>query len=119
MAANHLGQAFDHHIGAEFQRPGQYRRGEGIVHQQQAAALPGHLCEPIQINQVQERVRHRLDEQHFGRLVEGRADLFHVAGVDECGLHAEASQLLAQQLGGPAVEPIAGDDPVALLDDGK
>ena len=41
--------------------------------------------------------------------------MLEVAGVHERGLHAEPRKLLAQELCGPAIEPIAGDNAVALL----
>src|SRR5436853_500953 len=39
-----------------------------------------------------------------------------VAGIDLGGLDAVAAEFLAEELGGPAVQAVAGDDAVALLE---
>jgi DcuC family C4-dicarboxylate transporter len=115
VTADHLRQALHDQVSPVIERPHQDRRRERVVYHQQTAALPGQLAQGLHIDQAQERVGKRLHEQELGRLFESRPYLVEVSGVHECGLDAEAVQLGLQELRRPAVEAIAGDDAVALL----
>ena len=97
----------------------EHRRGEGVVHDQQAIVLVGQLRQPLDIDQPQERIGHRLDEQHAGRLFQGFAHRIEIAGIDKGRLDAVADQFLSEQLRGSAIEAVAGHDAVALLRQGQ
>src|SRR5207248_9547600 len=79
------------------------------------AALTDQAGERFDIDQAQEGVGQCFDKQEFGRLFQSRADCGEIVGVHEGRLDAEPNQLLHEELRGPTVESVAGDDPLALL----
>ena len=65
MAAQVLGRAVDHEVGAELDRLLQIGRREGVVHGQQGPGLVGQLGDGGDVEDLQERIGRRLDPDEF------------------------------------------------------
>ena len=115
VAADHFGQALDHEIGPEFERPAEDRRRKRVVHHQQALLRAGQFRQGRHIGNGKQGIGHRFHKEHLRGLFQRRAHLAKIPSIDKRGFDAEAVQFLTQKLRGPTIETIARNDPVALL----
>jgi hypothetical protein len=115
VASDHFGQTFHDDIRPQFQRPGQYWRGECVVHHKARTGFAAALGQGGNIDHAQQRVGHRLDKENACFFGQRAGHGVGVMAIDELGLHAEASQLLIQKLHRSAIKTIAGHDALPLL----
>jgi hypothetical protein len=113
VAAEVLGRAVHHEVGAERERLLQHRAGKGVVDRDQRAVIAGQRSEPGEVADPQQRVRRSLDPEQRGGLAQRLAHRGEIGRVDERRVDAEPWQHLAQLLGAAVVAVVRGDDAAA------
>lgn len=122
VAADVLGDAVQHEIGAELKRTLQVRSHEGVVHDQKSVVLLRDLSDGADVGDLERGVRGRLDPDETGLGGEGLLVHSHVGHVDEGEVQAVLGLSdAAEESLGAAVDVIDAHDVVAglqHLDDG-
>src|SRR5204863_215968 len=111
VAADVLGRAVNDGVGAELERPLVDRRRERVVHDYERVALVGD--DLLDIDEVERRVRRRLDPDQLRVVGDRRRQRREVRLVDHRVLEAPALQDLVHQPVGAAVEVVGEHDVVA------
>ncbi len=114
-----LGGAGDHDVGAVLQGAEVDGAREGRVHQEGQAGFLGDLRHRNQIEQAEQGIGRRLDENGAGGLADRPAPEPGLVGLDVADLDAEARELLVEEAAGPAVDPRARQQVVAGAEDGE
>ena len=84
MSGEILGQAVDGHVRAEFQRPHQHRRGEGVVDDQRRSDRARHFGNLVDLPDAKQGIGDGLHHDAAGLvLVDGGLHCIQVADIDE------------------------------------
>jgi len=94
----------------------QHRRRERVVHGAERAVLVGDVGQRVDVVDVHQRVRRRLDPEEFGVRLHRVPDGVVVGGVDEVERQVVLLVHLREDAVGAAVHVVAGDDVVAGLE---
>lgn len=113
VSAQALGRAVDNHVRAQFQRPQQNRRGEGVVNHQYSSALPRQLRYRLYVRQAEQRVGDGLYERQLRGGCERAFHRVKVSPVNELYVDAQPRQVLAQQQVRSAVESVGCEYSIA------
>ena len=109
VAAEVLGRAVDHDVGAQRQRALEERAHEGVVHHYEGAVSMRDGADGADVHQLQPRVGGSLDPDHPGLRRPGRLHRFGPGGVDEAeGETHRLEHLLEESIGSP-VEVVHGN----------
>jgi hypothetical protein len=121
VTAEVLGRRVHDEVGAQLERPGQHRRGPGVVAGHAGTRLPRQGDDRRNVRHAHERVRRRLDpDEARGRADRGR-DRGRVSHVDRGVLQTPPGVDLGQELAGDVVRVVGHDDVIARgegLEDG-
>ena len=115
VAGEILGAGFVHDVGAEIQGVRQHGREHGVVHDDERllVGLVGHPCDARDVDNLDERVRGRLQEDHGRLVVDQLPHAVGVGGVDVVDDDTLVGREVGEQAVGAAVQVVAGDDLVA------
>ena len=102
VAADELGRAVHHQVGAELQRPLQQGSGEGVVHDDQRAAFAAEPAQRGQVGDVHQRIGRRLQPQQV-RGPRGLLRRRRVGDVDGRHLPPPDERAVGQQGAHPGV----------------
>jgi hypothetical protein len=72
----------------------------------------GDIGEGLEVRHVEPRVTDRLDEEQAGTAVDRSANLVEVMDVDKSGRHAPFGEGVGEQIVGPAIQCLRGDQVV-------
>ena len=117
MAAQVLGGAVHHDVGAEGERIAQIGAGHGVVDDEGQAVLVRDAGDGLDVQHVDQRIAQRLAVHGAGVGADGAAEVVRVFRVDEGGLYAQAREADAELPDAAAVQRGGGDDVVAGLED--
>src|SRR5215210_1112861 len=119
MPAEVLRGTVQHEVRPEGEWALVYGRREGAIHHDDRPSLPPGLRKAFYVDQLERRVRWRLQVQE----VAAPGDLFFdgigVSGVAELHLHARPGEELQEDLVRPAVGVLDGDDAVPGLQESE
>ena len=105
MAGQILGDAVDAEVGAQFQRPAEQRRGEGVVDHQRGAGFAGDFGDAVDLSHAQQRIGNGLHQDAAGLGFGDRgAQRVQIADIDEAHRDAHGFEHVHQQADGGAVE---------------
>ena len=113
MAAQVLGRAVVHDVGAQLQRPLAVRAGEGVVDRHDDVALVRQLRDGGDVDQLQQRIGRALEPDQPGAVLDGGFDVLDARRVDEREAQADALEHAVEQAKRAAVDVVAGHDVVA------
>ena len=122
VAAQVLGGRVHGDVRAQVQRPLEDRRGPGVVAHQARSHVVGQVGDGGDIGDTEQGVGGRLGPDQASAGAQGGFDLRQVRHVHKRRLQPPRPQNLAQNLGGPVVGIVGGNDMVARLErlaDGK
>ncbi len=119
VAADPFGGRIHHDVGAEFDRPAEIRRGEGVVDQQRDLCVMRDCRDGRNIQHFKSGIADGLAD-HEPRVGPDRgAELVQRARLDKGGGNAEARQGVREKVDGAAIERGGGDDVVAGVEQGR
>ena len=116
LAVDVLGGGVHDDVGAEFERPLQHRRGEGVVEHDLGAGLVREVAHRLDVDDVEHRVGGRFEQHGLRRLRQRLLPLREVAAVDELALDAVLGQQLVHDVVARAEQLARRDDAVAGLE---
>ena len=113
VAAQVLGGAVVHDVGAQLQRPLAVRAGEGVVDGDDDVARVGQARDGRDIDELEQRIGRALEPDEARALLDGGLDVVDARGVDKRETQADAFEHAVEQAKRAAVDVVAGHDVVA------
>mmetsp|Transcript_13576 Transcript_13576/g.53569 ORF Transcript_13576/g.53569 Transcript_13576/m.53569 type:complete len:436 (+) Transcript_13576:19-1326(+) len=116
LAADELCRRGHRDVRSQLERLGKHRGHHGVVHAHERTLGVRHLRDPADIGDLQPRVGWRLQHDHRGGPgFDGASHRVQIVHVDVDDFDANLGHNLRQEARGPAVDVVAGDDPLAGL----
>ena len=117
VARQIFGRAVDHDARAEFKRPHQHGRREGVVDNQRRVGGASHRRDFIERANAQQGIGDGLDH-HRARLgfFDRGFECRQIGHIRECRLDAQRAEYGHQHVGGGAVEHVARDHSLGAVD---
>src|SRR5215218_2716836 len=115
VTAEVLGGAVEHEVRPQGERALVYRGSEGAVHHDDRPGLTPGFGEATNVDELERRVRRRLQVQEIAAPCDLSFDGVGVRSVEQLYLHSGSGEELQEDLVRPAVSVLDGDDPITGL----
>ena len=113
VTAQILGRRVDDDVGAQGQRPGQHRRGVGVVDHHLGPCVMGDAADGGDVHEAHVRIGRGLEIDDPGLVRDRLGQRLGPGHVDRLQAHAEPGQSIAQEGVGAAIQRLVGDHLVA------
>ena len=119
MAAEPFGGRIHHEVGAEFDRPAEKRRGEGVVDQQRNPGVMRDCRDGRNVQHFKPGIADGLADHEPRVGLDRGAEFVQRARLHKAGGDAEARQSVREQVDAAAIERGGGDDVIAGIEQGR
>ena len=117
VTADELGTGSNHDIGSVFEGPEQVRGGQGGIDDHGDAGFVGDGGDGFEVGHVTPRVTQGFEVDGAGIVIDGFAEVFGIALIDEFGLDAVLGERVVEQVIGSAIQAGRRNDILTGFDD--